>query len=109
MERDKANRDPQRSYHSKGARRMKTKTHVKAGGVMLNHNETLVRDSTKGQGLKVKTRVRAGQPGENINHNETLVRDSAKGHGLKVKTRVRAGAISANHNETLVVDTPRKR
>ena len=26
----------------------------------LNHNETLVRDSAKGKGLKVKTRVRAG-------------------------------------------------
>jgi hypothetical protein len=39
---------------------MKTKTHVRAGGINLNHNETLVRDSAKGTGLKVKTHVKAG-------------------------------------------------
>lgn len=56
---------------------MKTKTHVRAGGEELNHNETLVRDSAKGQGLKVKTRVRAGAIGGaiGVNHNETLVED----------------------------------
>ena len=68
---------------------MKTKTHVRAGALAMNHNETLVRDSAKGQGLKVKTHVRAG--GIRLNHNETLVRDSGKGKGLKVKTHVRAG------------------
>ena len=38
---------------------MKTKTHVRAGGIR-NHNETLVRDAAQGQGLRVKTHVRAG-------------------------------------------------
>jgi len=52
---------------------MKTKTRVRAGGMPLNHNETLVRDVAKGQGLKVKTHIRAG--GVRANHNETLVRD----------------------------------
>jgi hypothetical protein len=52
---------------------MKTKTRIRAGGVRTNHNETLVRDATKGQGLKVKTHVRAG--GIRYQHNETLVRD----------------------------------
>jgi len=50
---------------------MKTKTNLKAGGMMANHNETLVRDS---RGLKVKTGVKAG--GIMVNHNETLVRDT---------------------------------
>jgi hypothetical protein len=50
---------------------MKTKTRVRAGGVQLNHNETLVRDVSKG--LKVKTRIRAGLIA--ANHNETLGRD----------------------------------
>jgi hypothetical protein len=71
-----------------------------------------VRDSAKGQGLKVKTHVRAGGIGTSpsrpvMNHNETLVRDQGKATGLKVKTRLRAGAI--NHNETLVRDIPRRR
>ena len=39
---------------------MKTKTHIRAGGTRYQHNETLVRDAAKGQGLKVKTHVRAG-------------------------------------------------
>jgi hypothetical protein len=47
---------------------MKTKTNIKAGGTVLNHNETLVR------GLKVKTNVKAG--GTQLNHNETLARES---------------------------------
>jgi tRNA splicing endonuclease len=50
---------------------MKTKTHVRAGGLSSNHNETLVRDSAKSQGLRVKTHVRAGKLA--ANHNETLV------------------------------------
>jgi hypothetical protein len=54
---------------------MKTKTHLKAGKLASNHNETLVRDPTRAKGLQVKTRVRAG--GLSINHNETLVRDGA--------------------------------
>ena len=40
---------------------------------MINHNETLVRDSAKGKGLRVKTHVRAGKLA--ANHNETLVSD----------------------------------
>ena len=52
---------------------LKVKTSIKAGGRLLNHNETLVRDPAKRTGLKVKTSIKAG--GRNINHNETLVRD----------------------------------
>jgi hypothetical protein len=52
---------------------MKTKTRIRAGSLVRNHNETLVRDTAKGQSLKVKTHVRAG--GVRSNHNETLVRD----------------------------------
>ena len=51
---------------------MQVKTQVKAGGLNLNHNETLVRAPSQAQGLKVKTRVKAG--GLSLNHNETLVR-----------------------------------
>jgi hypothetical protein len=36
---------------------MKTKTRVRAGGVTLNHNETLVRDAPKAKALRVKTKV----------------------------------------------------
>jgi hypothetical protein len=39
---------------------MKTKTHVRAGGLMMNHNETLMQDSSRAKGLKVKTHIRAG-------------------------------------------------
>ena len=52
---------------------MKTKTHVRAGLMSFNHNETSVRDPTKGNGLKVKTRVKAGVL--TYNHNEMLVAD----------------------------------
>ena len=45
---------------------LKVKTSLKAGGIGINHNQTLVR------GLKVKTNVRAG--GMTMNHNQTLVR-----------------------------------
>jgi hypothetical protein len=51
---------------------MKTKTRVKAGGMAMNHNETLVQATGQTKGLKVKTRVKAGQL--SANHNETLVR-----------------------------------
>ena len=55
---------------------MKVRTNLKAGGVQLNHNETLVR----AKGLKVKTHLKAGAGAILIpvtNHNETLVRDAA--------------------------------
>ena len=56
---------------------MKVKTHVKAGGMQFNHNQTLLRDRGPAprQGLKVKTHVKAG--GLQFNHNQTLVRDTA--------------------------------
>jgi len=49
---------------------------VKAGGLYLNHNQTLVRDRVPRQPLKVKTQVKAG--GVSFNHNQTLVRDLAR-------------------------------
>ena len=55
---------------------MQVKTQVKAGGVAINHNQTLVRDQGPRQPLKVKTQVKAG--GVALNHNQTLVRDLAK-------------------------------
>jgi hypothetical protein len=49
---------------------MQVKTKDKAGGVWLNHNQTLVRDGAQatagtrpqaaGQGIKVKTKLKAG-------------------------------------------------
>lgn len=39
---------------------MNIKTHIKAGGAKINHNQT---------GLKIKTSVKAG--GAKINHNQT--------------------------------------
>jgi hypothetical protein len=53
---------------------MKTKTRIRAGGIHLNHNETLVRDVPKATGLRVKTKVKAGLLSSN--HNETLLRDT---------------------------------
>jgi hypothetical protein len=55
---------------------LKVKTHVKAGGVTNNHNQTLVQTPTQtptttSGGLKVKTHVKAGAGSHN--HNQTLV------------------------------------
>jgi hypothetical protein len=61
---------------------MKIKSNVKAGGLSINHNQTISR------GLKVKTNVRGGVWGNPAtNHNQTTAR------GLKVKTNVKAGLI----------------
>jgi hypothetical protein len=57
---------------------MKIKTHIKAGGLGLNHN--LAQLPGKAGGLK-------------FNHNPAQVR------GLKVKLQVRAGGLRVNHNE----------
>ena len=51
---------------------MQVKARVKAGGITLQHNETLVRAKGQAPGLTVKTRVKAG--GNGTQHNETLVR-----------------------------------
>ena len=48
---------------------LKVKTQIKAGGIRLNHNETLLRKQAKG--IKVKTQIKAG--GLHLNHNETLL------------------------------------
>jgi hypothetical protein len=48
---------------------MKNKTHVRAGGQSLNHNETLA----------IRSSLKAG--GEHLNHNETLA----------VRTALKAG------------------
>jgi hypothetical protein len=56
---------------------MQVKTRVKAGGLAMNHNETLVRAQRPATGLKVKTRIKAG--GLHLrNHNETLVRSTSR-------------------------------
>jgi hypothetical protein len=60
---------------------LKVKTHVKAGGIQLQHNQTVAR------GLKVKSGVKAGGVSMPPNHNQTV------SHGLKVKTYVRAGVV----------------
>src|SRR5262245_31308552 len=40
--------------------RMQIQTHMKAGGLVENHNEPLVQTTQPATGLKVKTRVKAG-------------------------------------------------
>lgn len=50
---------------------MKTKTNIKAGYGVSQHNETLVRPQVE-QGRAVKTHIRGGL--STTNHNETLVR-----------------------------------
>jgi hypothetical protein len=44
---------------------MKIKSHVRAGGNNLNHNQAV-------RGLRVRSSVKAG--GSNLNHNQTVAR-----------------------------------
>src|SRR5207253_10471955 len=50
-----------------GRMAMQVKTRVKAGGITLNHTETLVRAKGQVQGLTVKPRVKAGGNGTQSN------------------------------------------
>ncbi|HEX5731653.1 MAG TPA: hypothetical protein VF131_02370 [Blastocatellia bacterium] len=50
---------------------MKVKSNVKAGGLNLNHNQTINREN---HGLRVKSNVKAG--GWRINHNQTIAREA---------------------------------
>ena len=59
---------------------MKVKSNVKAGGVNMQHNQTVTR------GVRVKSGVKAG--GVNLQHNQTIARESK---GLRVKSHVKAG------------------
>lgn len=74
---------------------MRVKSNVKAGGTLVNHNQTA---TSAGKGLRVKSNVKAG--GTSGNHNQTTAR------GIKVKSNVKAsndgGRIVLNHNQTLV-------
>ena len=68
---------------------LRVKTHVKAGRLTANHNETLVQALRPAGSLQVKTHVKAGSL--TTNHNETLVHASRSAVGLQVKTHVKAG------------------
>ena len=55
---------------------MRIKSNVKAGGISMQHNQTI-------RSLKVKSGVKAGRIVSN--HNQTVTR------GLRVKTNIKAG------------------
>jgi hypothetical protein len=81
-----------------GAEAMKVRTHLKAGGVNMQHNEALrVRTAIKAGGLnqnhhealRVRTSIKVG--GQDLNHNEAL----------RVRSAVKVGGYTQNHNEAL--------
>jgi hypothetical protein len=49
---------------------MRVRSNVKAGGVQVNHNQTINREK---KGLRVKSNVKAGALTDN--HNQTVVRE----------------------------------
>jgi hypothetical protein len=53
---------PTNSQTSGQASVLKVKTHLKAGGLPFNHNETLVQAPRRAAALRVKTRIKAGYP-----------------------------------------------
>ena len=86
---------------------MKTKTRVRAGSLVKNHNETLVRDAAQGQGLRVKTHVRAG--GIRYQPQRDLGARRRPGPGAAGEDPRQGWGDKANHNETLVVNSRRRR
>ena len=82
---------------------MQVKTRVKAGGRLVNHNETLVRAKGPAPSLKVKTRVKAGRLGGN--HNETLVRDTPRQRTEKIP-ETKAIPFFARYLERLIKGQP---
>lgn len=89
---------------------MKIQTQLKAGGIGLNHNQTLVR-TTQGIGFNHnQTQVRTTE-GFTINHNQTEVRTvekvgtcpadaGAAGGGAVVSSDVEAGGASTGTGTT---------
>jgi len=78
------NTGPGSKFSRKGKTSMKIKTNVKAGGINLQHNQTVAR------ALKVKTNVKSGEM--TLQHNQTMTR------GLKVKSGVKAGWMETQHS-----------
>src|SRR5262249_23498633 len=71
-------------FQRKGKTAMKIKTNVKAGGIQMQHSQTMAR------GLKIRAGIKAGLPPTSTdlispNHNQTVAK------GLKVKTGIKAG------------------
>ena len=67
---------------------MKVKSNVKAGGLKINHNQTVA-----SKGLRVKSSVKAG-PGVVLQHNQTV-------KSLRVKSRIRPGGPVLQHDQTV--------
>ena len=70
---------------------MKIKTHVKVGGMQLQHNQKLAR------GMKVKTNIKAGiQAGDSNGGHQSQQHNQTMARGLKVKTNVKAGTTNGD-------------